>query len=207
MKSRKGFTLIEVIVVIAVVAILAAILTPIIAKNIDDAKNGRTLNECQVMASGITSFYKDTGRWPDSDNGSRSFLYVLETNQGISANGGGGNANPWVTWAVARRDTLDNQLQYNTPVDGGNYPSIGEFAWRGPYLITPKADPWGNKYYCNILASGWYISSNPASQYDVCFVISAGPNRTFNTGVRDDQVNYIESVFQENGDDIGFSLN
>ena len=40
-KDRRGFTLIEVIVVIAIVAILASILTPTITKNIDDSKRAR----------------------------------------------------------------------------------------------------------------------------------------------------------------------
>ncbi|MDH3259048.1 MAG: prepilin-type N-terminal cleavage/methylation domain-containing protein, partial [Deltaproteobacteria bacterium] len=50
MKVRKneGFTLVEVVVVIAVVAILAAILAPSIVKHIDDSKIAKAKNETQV---------------------------------------------------------------------------------------------------------------------------------------------------------------
>ena len=64
MKRNGGFTLIEVIVVIAVVAILAAILTPSITRNIEDSKISRTKNEVQVIAAAIAGLYKDVGNWP-----------------------------------------------------------------------------------------------------------------------------------------------
>ncbi len=48
--NQKGFTLIEVIVAIAVVAILAGVITPSIIKHLDDSKRARAQNDCLVRA-------------------------------------------------------------------------------------------------------------------------------------------------------------
>src|SRR3990170_5868767 len=67
-RTPRGFTLVEVIVVIGVIAILAAILTPYITKYIDDSRVAKAKNETQVIGAAITSFYKDLGRWPNATN-------------------------------------------------------------------------------------------------------------------------------------------
>jgi prepilin-type N-terminal cleavage/methylation domain-containing protein len=50
MNQRRGFTLVEVAVAIAVVAILAAIIIPMLLKNLRDARRARARNDLQVIA-------------------------------------------------------------------------------------------------------------------------------------------------------------
>ena len=72
-RNEKGFTLIEVVVVVAVIAILAAVLTPYITKYIDDSKVAKARNEVQVIAAAVTNAYKDLGRWPNRINAATNY--------------------------------------------------------------------------------------------------------------------------------------
>jgi prepilin-type N-terminal cleavage/methylation domain-containing protein len=208
MMKNKGFTLIEVVVVLAVVAILAAILTPTIVKNMDDAKFSRAENEVQVIAAALGSFYKDLGRWPTSDGtglaDSIQLLYGPGDTPGIQ---GGGVAqeqfwlNDGTGWGAGVLDSFANQLVQNLPGGGGGtiYPDDTtvprpELRWKGPYIVEVKADPWGSHYSCNI----WYTFSTTTNFVGVW---SAGPDRTSNT----DAVQ-VSTAVTIGGDDVVFRL-
>lgn len=191
--GEKGFTLIEVIVVIAIVAILSAILTPTITKNIDDSKRARSVNECQVMAASLASFYKDLGRWPARNGAGTDNALNLLYGDGNTPTNAGGNTRFWTgSWGAAVEDTFTNQLIANDPAGGGNsYPTTGDLAWRGPYATEYKSDPWGNRYACNIVYL-WNVGANNAA-----WVLSAGPDGMVNTIVNQNVVNPVVG-----GDDI-----
>ncbi len=174
--NEKGFTLVEVVVVIAVVALLAAIMTPLIAKNIDDAKMGRAENEAEVLASALGNFYKDVGRWPTM-NAAGNYNGITTLVSGNSSTPGTTiNSNGWVSSTSGGTvDFLENHLLNNTPKGAAAYPTSGSSAWRGPYLSAAPLDPWGSPYMINIAATD---SSSSAKKG---FVISAGPNGVMDT--------------------------
>jgi len=206
--NNKGFTLIEMVVVLAVVAILAAILTPTIAKNINDAKIARATNEAQVIASAVGSFYKDTGRWPTSNGTTLTdTLHLLYGPGNTPTIQGAGVANEqfWLNtggWGTALVDTFANHLIQNTPGTSGTpggtvtYPAVAgtEIRWRGPYITEVKPDPWGNIYSCNI----WYTFNTTTNFVGVW---SAGPDRISNTSAIQPSATYTVG-----GDDIVFRL-
>jgi prepilin-type N-terminal cleavage/methylation domain-containing protein len=172
--SQKGFTLIEVIVAIAVVAILAGIITPSIIKHLDDSKRARAQNDCQVIGSAIGTFYKDLGRMPTMDSAGASTVTLLVGDGNIPALGTG--VTLWNTaTTVATCDLLSNHLSANSPKSQTTkiYPTTAtapgsEFVWRGPYQPNIPADPWGNRYAINI--------GNMTGVYPVVWVISPGPD-------------------------------
>lgn len=64
MRTQRGFTLIEIIGVMAVIAIIAAMATPRIFDAIEDAKITSLLQQVKTLKGSIAEYYSDTGTWP-----------------------------------------------------------------------------------------------------------------------------------------------
>ena len=64
--SHHGFTLIELIVVMAIVALLASIATPRYLQSLDRAREASLRTSLQVMRHAIAQYAADRGRYPDS---------------------------------------------------------------------------------------------------------------------------------------------
>jgi prepilin-type N-terminal cleavage/methylation domain-containing protein len=207
--NKKGFTLIEMVVVLSVVAILAAILTPTIMKNINDSKIARANNEVQVIAAAMASFFKDTGRWPTSNGtaGNPDYLYILHGPSTANDMNSGGYSAYWgngASWS-SRKDLIENHLMRNQPGINGTaggtvYGTTGELRWNGPYLTSLKADPWGVLYSSNVI-SLWYTGGN--YEYYRVFVLSAGSDKVAQTSFAQD---YRTTTPATGGDDIGVRI-
>lgn len=64
--SRRGFTLIELVVVLVVMAALAAIITPQLAGRLTDGEAGALSQNLTTLSTGMQRFRNDVGRYPDS---------------------------------------------------------------------------------------------------------------------------------------------
>ena len=65
MKSKKGFTLIELMIVVAIIGILAAIAIPRFADLIKKSKEGATKGNLGAVRSALSIYYGDMeGRYP-----------------------------------------------------------------------------------------------------------------------------------------------
>lgn len=85
-RAQQGFTLIEMIGVMAVIAILAAAATPKIFEAIEDAKVTAYMQEVQTIKQAVTRFYKDTGRWPtEIPSSNTNYYHQLMVNEGNSS--------------------------------------------------------------------------------------------------------------------------
>jgi len=189
-RNESGFTLIEVVVVVAVIAILAAVLTPYITKYIDDSKIAKARNEAQVIGGAMTNFYKDTGTWPNRNAAGVVWVLPYYTGPVTPAVAAIFTAAPVVVppvvaWAGSGTAVpLDNSLLTNGT--GAAYPQNGDLMWKGPYVgAALPSDPWGRPYMINVAATG------------PIWVLSAGPNGKIQTAVTDTVVG---------GDDIGFRV-
>ena len=63
-QKAAGFTLMEIIGVLAVIAIIASVATPQIFQAIEDAKVSAVLQKANELKLATARFYKDTGRLP-----------------------------------------------------------------------------------------------------------------------------------------------
>ncbi len=67
-KNQKGFTLVEMIGVLAVIGILASVATPRIIETIEDAKISKYLLNTKTLSVAVAKYYVDTGTYPALDS-------------------------------------------------------------------------------------------------------------------------------------------
>ncbi len=106
-KQQTGFTLMEMIGVMSVIAILAAVATPRIFDAIEDAKANAFVQEANIIKVAAAEYYKDTGRWPRHTPSSKNSRY-----RNLLVNDLNGNGKPIPGWDGAYLDReLVNQVQ------------------------------------------------------------------------------------------------
>ena len=195
---RSGFTFLELIAVIAALALLAGVVAPVVTGDIDIAKLQRAQAETEAIADALANFQATVGAWPTMDgNGRLDRLLVLITGTQIPSRNPYTRGHAFWRWARGSRgDLLGHHLVANSPrgQQSRQYPTAGAAAWLGPYLDTSPLDPWGRPYIVNVIAS----YSNNASRHRRLWVMSAGPDGQFqtsaNAGLNDDVA----------GDDVGY---
>ncbi|MEI6669921.1 MAG: type II secretion system protein GspG, partial [Acidobacteriota bacterium] len=150
-RSQRGFTLIELTVVLAVIVTLALVLTPSIANVINDSRIARARSDCQTIASAISEFYRDNGFFP-------SWKLAQNGGAGLPANkvqllispGNVAQEDQTSLWTTGVAGLLADQLMSDAPGYALKTPS-SQNGWNGPYLSSEfSADPWGNRYIVNI---------------------------------------------------------
>lgn len=209
-QRSDGFTLLEVIIAVALVAIMAVAIAPPLIDNLNEGRTAQAHSDAQVIGCAIQAFYKDMGKWPlqdDSENKPEIVLLV-----GNASLGGGKRGLPdgdtSLTDVWQRRGqvgTLTKQLILNESEDGSVkplYPTSNnpdrKPGWNGPYLDEVPLDPWGNAFVVNIYDTN---PSDPDNARHNVMVLSAGPNQMFETS-------FVNSQYNEKfgGDDIGYII-
>jgi len=201
-RSRMGFTLIELTVVLAVIVTLALILTPSVANSINEARVARARNDCQTIASGMYQFFRDTGFfpvWKSARNGDAGT--PADRLQVLMSQGNAPFEDVASLWTTGVAGSLADQLVTNSPGYALRSPT-SQFGWNGPYFSSQLlADPWGNRYAVNValvdLSPGAATASGQAKM--AVWVLSAGPNGIIETP-------FAQSILvaaRPGGDDIG----
>ena len=200
-RRPSGLTLIEVVVVLAVVVVLSSIAVPMVSGYLQDGRRQRAEADVRMLAAALTQFYKDNGCYPARYQSNNNLLSVLCTGRAIPGANPWAAAHPFATWSMAAcsGDVMDNHLRTNTPQGEARnaYPITAAARWRGPYLSAPAPlDPWGRPYVVNVISS-W---SGSATQYKRLYLLSAGPNGTIDTS------GLARTNDDIGGDDIGVVL-
>jgi len=73
-KKRKAFTLVELLVVVLIITMLAAFVTPRLFKGIGKTKADLTRAKMTIIESALARFYMDCDRYPDDSEGLESLI-------------------------------------------------------------------------------------------------------------------------------------
>ncbi len=193
MKNRKrGFTLIEIVVVIVVIAVLVAILVPTVEKNVLDAKIARARSDVQTIAKGMIQCRTDLLKWSIENSTGDAVDYLVGTKPDVDLNK---VASPWAG-GITSSETIYYEL-----IDAGNHytkidPNPHNFpAWNGPYINDTRLDPWGWAYVINVAHLEGGTSPDTTKH---AWVISAGPDGVFQTD--------SNGTGDISGDDVGYAI-
>lgn len=147
--NNKGFTLLEVVVVLGILAVLAGAVAPYAVKQIDAARLDATEKEMESIQQAILTYYKDCGRLPSEQSGLLALVQNADAApgwRGPYAQGKGALA------ATIRADAWGSSYAY------AHRPSVQQVgASIGFLLISPGAD--------RVLQSGqvqaaWEVDTN-----------------------------------------------
>lgn len=111
---ERGFTLIEIMVVVVIIGLLAAIVAPNLMGNIDQAAVNRARQDIRSIETALNLYRLDNFRYPTTDDG----LQALVTNPGEA------DAPNWKTGGYLRRlptDPWNNTYQYMNPGQRGEF--------------------------------------------------------------------------------------
>lgn len=111
-KNNKGFTLIELMVVVLILGLLAGVVGPRLFGNVGKAKQKAAKTQIEIFGTALDSFRLDIGRYPTSAEG----LAVLRTKP---SDGEGWNG-PYLTKEVPL-DPWNQAYHYICPGTNGDY--------------------------------------------------------------------------------------
>ena len=142
---KRGFTLIEILIVMAIIAILAAIAYPIITSKLVEAKRMESRKQCTDIAEGIKNFYQEYNTYPVKNEGS-----IADSGSGTTIRTTERDPNDLITILYGKEKSEnrinEKKIQYITG-------SIVETKVNGIYRRGDSYgyyDPWGEAYYVEI---------------------------------------------------------
>lgn len=68
-RARGGFTLLELIIVVAIIAILAALVAPAVFRNVGDAKVAAAKSQIEMLSTALTAYRLDNDAYPSTAEG------------------------------------------------------------------------------------------------------------------------------------------
>lgn len=110
-RERAGFTLMELLVVMVILGLLAALVGPRIWKNVTRSKITTAKTQIALLGQALDQFRLDTGRYPTSQEG----LEALRTSPGVEGYDG-----PYLRKPVPN-DPWKRPYVYLSPGSQGDY--------------------------------------------------------------------------------------
>lgn len=113
LRGRAGFTLIELMVVMIILGLLAALVVPRMFGRVGQAKQNAARSQIELLGTALDSFRLDVGRYPTTAEG----LEALITQTSGTDNWNG----PYLKKIEIPLDPWNNPYVYESPGKNGDY--------------------------------------------------------------------------------------
>lgn len=127
-KAEAGFTLMELLVVLAILGLLAAIATPMVLHYLDSAKLSTAKTEVSNLEASLDLYKYDVGSYPTTEQGLQA---LISAPQGVDNWNG-----PYVKKTTKLTDPWGHPYLYKNPGDHGDY----DIYSYGPHPEEAKSD-------------------------------------------------------------------
>ena len=114
--AQRGFTLIEMLVVISIIGLIMALVGPRVLNYLSESKTKTAKIQIESFASSLDLYFLDTGRYPTGSEG----LVALVQKPGNVASWNG----PYLKGAAVPADPWGNPYVYRAPGQHGAYDII-----------------------------------------------------------------------------------
>jgi len=167
--SGQGFTLVEVMVVIAIIVLMMAILLPVVGHARKKAKEAQVFNDFQAIANALEGFKRDFGYYPPRPNPTRPIPSDPSRH------------NVYIWYCLEKCDlNLNDKTDPNEEkliAQGRVYLDFPEDRFDSSHRLL---DPWGTPYGLLLpaKASGWDPSIGEDVWPKPYRIWSCGPNKT-----------------------------
>ncbi|WP_291323176.1 type II secretion system major pseudopilin GspG [Desulfonatronospira sp.] len=111
-KHQRGFSLIELLIVMIILGLLASLVGPRLFGHVDDARVSTAKSQIELLGTALDSYRLDVGRYPTTEQG----LDALRREPSGVRNWNG----PYLNRNIPK-DPWGNEYQYKSPGDHGEY--------------------------------------------------------------------------------------
>ena len=131
LRRSRGFTLIEIVIAVAILAVLAAVVMPRVIGRVDEARVARAKSDVQALVTSLNLYKLDNFNFPSTEQG----LEAL-----VAQPGGQPEARNWKQGGYIERlpsDPWGNDYQYLSPgqrgsIDVWSLGADGQLGGEGP---------------------------------------------------------------------------
>ena len=112
-KAQSGFTLLELLVVLGIIAMLAGIVGPQVMKHLGESKTKAAKVQVEDFSAALDMYKLDMGKYPTSDQGLQA---LIEAPEGSKRWNG-----PYLRKAKTPADPWQNEYHYASPGAHGKF--------------------------------------------------------------------------------------
>ena len=142
----RGFTLIEIMVVVVIIGLLAAFIVPRVVSRVEDARIAKARQDIQALGTSLTMFKLDNFKYPTTDQGLRSLVQ-----QPVDPSIRNWRVGGYIEQG-SLKDPWGNDYQYLYPGTHGREYDLYSFGSTGPEGGQNEENQIGN----------WNLDANPA---------------------------------------------